>query len=84
MPDGIEIKGLAQRVSDAKKAISDARAASADLSEATTAFTTDLKDLTKQVKKHHEDLKFEAETLGNSGGPSAQPEGGTFSDGNKT
>lgn len=80
----MEIKGLSQKVGDARKAINDARRASTDLGTAAAAFAADADEITTQIKKHHEDLKFEAETLGNSGGPSAQPEGGTFSDGNKT
>lgn len=75
----MEIKGLANRVADARKAINDARNASVDLGDAANAFAADANEITKQIKKHHEDLKFEAETLGNSGGSSGQSEDRGFS-----
>lgn len=76
--DKIGIKGLGERVQEARKAISGARAASADLSQAAAAFTRDANALADEIKKHHDDLKFEAQTLGNSGASSDQSEGADF------
>lgn len=72
----IEIKGLGNIVAEAKKGIGDLRAAAGDLNAETAGLTAELNDLTDQVKQHRADLRFEAETLGNSGGNShnAAPE----------
>lgn len=66
MAGGIEIKGLAEHVRRAKQGIADVRHHSAALGESTTALTGTLQDIKKQVDAVHDDLKFEAETLGNS------------------
>jgi hypothetical protein len=66
----LEIKGLGQQVASAKKGIADVRAAAADLSVSTEALVSELKDVKTQVEAARSDLKFEAETLGNSVSPS--------------
>lgn len=65
----IEIKGLGAAVAGAKKGISDLRSAAAGLNTETTALNLEIVDLTEQVKQHRKDLRFEAETLGNSPPP---------------
>lgn len=62
----IEIKGLGDAVAGAKKGISDLKAAAGDLNASTGKLVAEIKDLTEQVEQHRADLKFEAESLGNS------------------
>jgi hypothetical protein len=62
----IEIKGLGSTVQRARDAINSARRASTDLETAAGAFAVDADEITGQIKKHHTDLLFEAQTLGNS------------------
>lgn len=62
----IEIKGLGDAVAGAKKGISDLKAAAGGLNAETGMLVAEINDLTDQVKQHRADLKFEAETLGNS------------------
>jgi hypothetical protein len=62
----LEIKGLSQHIANAKKGISDVRNAAGNLSTETTALTLELQDVTKQVQTARDDLKFEADQLGNS------------------
>lgn len=69
--DKIGIKGLSERVQAARSAINKARNASHNLTEAAESFANDADTITEEIKKHHDDLKFEANTLGNYGGPSA-------------
>lgn len=67
MPPLIEIKGLGAAVAAAKKGISDVRTEVAGLGTDTAALTATVKDVRKQVNDAHDDLKFEASTLGNGG-----------------
>lgn len=76
----MEIKGLADKVRGARQAISKAREASSGLEKACTEFAMDADALTEQVKKHHDDLKFEASTLGNSSEGSVDSTGQEFQD----
>jgi hypothetical protein len=62
----LEIKGLGQQVAGAKRAIADVRVAAGDLNRSTTALVTEMRDVTAQVEAARKDLRFEAETLGNS------------------
>lgn len=62
----IEIKGLGNIVAEAKKGIGELRGAAAGLNTETTGLKAEIDDLTAQVKQHRADLRFEAETLGNS------------------
>ncbi len=62
----IEIKGLGEAVKAARKGIADVRTESAGLGDDTRALLSTLKDVRAQVNAAHEDLKFEASTLGNS------------------
>ena len=68
----MEIKGLAVSFANAKKRISEARAATGKFDVTVGAFISSLDDVTTQVDAMHSDLKFEAETLGNGGGNSAE------------
>ena len=65
MPPLIEIKGLGADVASAKKGIRDLRSEVAGLNVDSTLLTTAVKDVRTQIKQAHDDLKFEAETLGN-------------------
>lgn len=62
----IEIKGLSDAVAGAKKGISDLKAAAGGLNASTGMLVAEINDLKDQVDQHRADLKFEAETLGNS------------------
>jgi hypothetical protein len=62
----IEIKGLGNIVAEAKKGIGELRGAAAGLNTETSGLKAEIDDLTAQVKQHRADLRFEAETLGNS------------------
>ena len=65
----LEIKGLKEIVSQAKKGIGDLRSSASDLNTETTALKSEIDSLTEQVKKHRADLQFEAGTLSNSSQP---------------
>ncbi len=62
----MEIKGLAASFQNAKKRIAEAREATGKFDQTVGAFVASLEDVTTQVDAMHSDLKFEAETLGNS------------------
>lgn len=64
----VQIKGLSGAVQQARKSISDLRAHAAGLQSDVVGLTQTITEIREQVKKEHDDLKFEAETLGNSGG----------------
>lgn len=74
----IEIKGLGNALTDARKAIAEVRAATADVNSAASAFVADAKDVVTQIKKHHSDLLFEVNTLGNSSGESSNSDDKSF------
>lgn len=62
----LEIKGLGAAVTEARKGIADARAASAGVGESARRLVSVLGDVKEQLDNAHDDLKFEAQTLGNS------------------
>jgi hypothetical protein len=64
----IEIKGLGADIASVKQGIGELRAAAAELNVEKSGLTAEIKDLTSQIKEHRADLRFEAETLGNSSG----------------
>ena len=79
----IEVKGLAGQVKAAKQGIADVRAAASSLNESASAFAAECADVKAQIEEARSDLRFEAETLGNSGSnlpagssppPSQQPQ----------
>lgn len=74
MPPLIEIKGLGAAVAAAKKGISDVRSETAGLSADAAALIASVKDARKQINDAHEDLKFEAQSLGNGGETQSEPE----------
>ena len=65
MPPLIEIKGLGASVAAAKAGISTLRSETANLSIDAQQLTQAIQDVRGQIKQAHDDLKFEAETLGN-------------------
>lgn len=79
MPPLVEIKGLGSAVTQVKKGISDAREALGTMNTEAAAFVATVNDVTKQIKAAHEDVKFEASTLGN-GGPSSNEQSTQSSD----
>jgi hypothetical protein len=62
----IEVKGLSQTVAAAREGIKSVREAAASLHVSASAFAAEAADVTKQIEQARSDLKFEAETLGNS------------------
>lgn len=68
MADKLLIKGLSEAVQAAKKSIADAKAAPAALQTSAAALVATCADLKTQVDAMHEDIKFEASQLGNTGG----------------
>jgi predicted nucleic acid-binding Zn-ribbon protein len=70
----IEIKGLGTDIASIKKGIGDLRAAAGELNTQHAGLKAEIVDLTDQIKQHREDLKFEAETLGNSSASNGQEE----------
>lgn len=66
MPRLIEIKGLGADVASVKKGIGDLRSVAAELNAESAGLKSEMADLTEQIKEHRKDLRFEAETLGNS------------------
>ena len=70
----IEIKGLGADIAGIKAGISTLRAAAAELNTEKAGLTAEIKDLTEQLKQHRADLRFEAETLGNSSGDTDEGE----------
>lgn len=67
----IEVKGLAGQVKAAKQGIADVRLAASSLNESASAFAAECADVKAQIEEARSDLRFEAETLGNSGSSSA-------------
>lgn len=71
MTDRIEIKGLGDAVRAAKAGIAEVRRATADMHDSSRALVSTLGELKKQIDAAHDDVKFEAATLGNS--PPSEP-----------
>jgi uncharacterized coiled-coil DUF342 family protein len=69
----LEIKGLGNVVADAKKQIATLRSESAGLNKDIKEFVQSVQEVRKQVNAAHDDLKFEAATLGNM--PPSEEEG---------
>lgn len=67
MPPLLEIKGLAGAVNDVRASLKSIRSSAAGLQASAAGLKAELDDVTKQIEQHRSDLKFEAETLGNSG-----------------
>ena len=63
----VEIKGLGARVASVRSGIKAARDAAADVEGAASALAAELKDVHTQIEQARSDIRFEAETLGNSG-----------------
>lgn len=61
----LEIKGLGNIVQQARKDIATLRSESVGLSGDVRAMIQSVQDVRKQVNAAHDDLKFEASTLGN-------------------
>ncbi|HYM32309.1 MAG TPA: hypothetical protein VEU47_13470 [Candidatus Cybelea sp.] len=68
MPPLIEIKGLGAAVAAARVSIAGVRSETAGLSTDAVHLVAAIQDVRKQIAQAHDDLKFEAEQLGNGGG----------------
>lgn len=62
----LEIKGLGNVVADAKRQIAVLRSESAALNMDIRDMVQSVQEVRKQVNAAHDDLKFEAQTLGNA------------------
>lgn len=62
----VEIKGLGARVSAVRQGIAAARNAAADVESSAASLAAELSDVHKQIEAARADIRFEAETLGNS------------------
>lgn len=80
----IEIKGLGADVASVKRGIGDLRAAAAELNTEGSALKAEMVDLTDQIKEHRKDLRFEAETLGNSNGSEDEEKKGAVGSGSSS
>jgi len=68
----IEIKGLGADIASVKKGIGELRELAAEVNTEGASLKAELGDLKDQIKQHRDDLRFEAETLGNSSANSGQ------------
>lgn len=68
MPPLIEIKGLGAAVQSARAGIATVRTETAGLTVDSAGLVAAIKDVRTQIKQAHDDLKFEAESLGNGSG----------------
>lgn len=72
----LEIKGLGADIASVKKGIGDLRAVVSEVNVEKTGLHAELTDLKEQLRGHRNDLRFEAETLGNGGeNSSSHPDG---------
>jgi hypothetical protein len=69
----LEIKGLGNVVADAKRQIAVLRSESAALNTDIRDMVQSVQEVRKQVNAAHDDLKFEAQTLGNAPPPDEKP-----------
>lgn len=82
MPPLIEIKGLGQIAASVRDEVRGIRALGAVVQENASGLRAELGDINDQITQVRSDIKFEAETLGNSppaSPPSATPETGASS-----
>lgn len=63
----IQIRGLAADVMTVKRGFSEIREVVRDVNLLSAALKQDLHDVKAQLQGHREDIRFEAETLGNGG-----------------
>lgn len=70
----LEIKGLSDTIRNVKEGISGVRGAAASVNTQAAGLKAELEDIDTQLRQHRDDLKFEAETLGNSGDQSSGSE----------
>lgn len=61
-----EIKGLGAAVAAAKGSIAQVRSETGGLSQDASLLVSAVQNVRQQIKAAHDDLQFEAETLGNS------------------
>jgi hypothetical protein len=64
----IQIRGLAADVLTVKRGFTEIREVVRDVNLVSAALKQDLADVKKQLQSHREDIRFEAEALGNGGG----------------
>src|SRR6266403_2530392 len=67
LPPLIEIKGLGAAIASIKTEVAGIRVVAAEVNTEAPALRAELADVRDQLKAHRADLRFEAETLGNSG-----------------
>lgn len=66
----VEIKGLGNAMAGVRDGIRGVRKLVADLNDSSSGLAAELQDVQKQIEQARSDLKFEAQTLGNSGNAS--------------
>lgn len=69
----IEIKGLKETVAAARAAIASCRVSVSDMNASISRLKATCDDITDQTNALHDDISFEAQTLGNSSGKSVEP-----------
>jgi len=62
----IEIKGLGDTIAATTRAIGDVKARAASVNITAGMLGAELADLNEQLQQHRDDLRFHADTLGNS------------------
>ena len=68
----LEIKGLGNAMADVRDGMRGLKSLVADVSESASGFAAELSDVKAQIEQARDDLRFEAQTLGNSP-PPAKP-----------
>ena len=63
----IQIRGLAADVMTVKRGFAEIREVVRDVNSVSLALKQDLHDVKQQLQGHREDIRFEAESLGNNG-----------------
>jgi hypothetical protein len=81
MPPLIEIKGLAGTIASVRDGIKEARAMGATVQHSAAMLAVELKDLGNQIEAARADIKFEAQTLGNSSESGEAGKSGTQANG---
>lgn len=75
MPPLIEIKGLAPAITTLRGSMKELRELAGDVQHSASMLAVELKDVGNQIEAARADLRFEAQTLGNSG-PASAPSAG--------
>ena len=62
----VEIKGLGETVSAARQALQGVRASARAMNDTAAKLKAEVEDVTAQLQEHRDDLKADAESLGNA------------------